>query len=336
MTSPTASLLQHLLTSSDLAQLEIPASQVEAWLGTRSLAPVGELPSAGADAEQVFSVTDAALRRDLAVRLAAAGKPIVLLSPQRIRSFLRRAASGAVDAAVSVPGSVTAAVSQLPDDDFAELFAAAVAELDGDLEIVMRLAAEEATVDAKPPAANRAHTRELTDTEESMLLDNPVRRRNQETTEWFDTAELEAAMGTLAGATDEAAGGREPLNDLVPLAEEDLEELGAIVAFHSEQLERLADLPHSIDLLARRVEQLRRTVQDGEPLPASTADQVALGATPSTCDGRRTSLLAIALALVCWSGLIWFGTGSATLALVSLAAANVIGFFAVQPLDRRR
>ena len=77
MTSPTASLLQHLLTSSDLAQLEIPASQVEAWLGTRSLAPVGELPSAGADAEQVFSVTDAALRRDLAVRLAAAGKPIV-------------------------------------------------------------------------------------------------------------------------------------------------------------------------------------------------------------------------------------------------------------------
>lgn len=340
MMSPAASLLQHLLTRADLSRLEIPAAQIEAWRSAGLLEPVAGPATAEADDEQVFAVADAALRTDLAARLAKVGKPTVLLSRAHIHAFLHRAAGGGSGAAAARRPSVSDAVAQLPDGDFAELFAAAVAELDGDLETVVRLAREVAGTESSPPAPARAHTplRRLTDTEESMLLDNPIHRRRHDDSEWFDTAELAAAMGDLgasAGANDPADGESAPLNDLVPLAEDDLEELAALVAFHSEQLERLVDLPHSIDLLTRQVEQLHRALQDGEPLPPSIAEQATFGASRAA-DGRRTSLLAIGLALLCWSGLVWVGTGSTTLALVSFAAANAIGFLAVRPAGQSR
>jgi hypothetical protein len=325
MTPSTVSLLQHLLTRSDLTRLEVPADQVEAWLASEVLAPVAELAPADDEegpGEQVFAVADADVRADLGSRLAAIGKPTVLLSPPRIRSFLHRAASG--DSGPVAAGEETAAAiaDQVPDSDLAQMLSDAIAALDGDMEIVVRLAEEEARLQSDGPAP---------------AAEAPAATETMGSSEWFDAGELEAAMGKLdlgqAAADDDqvvtesVAVKGTPLEDLVPLADEGLEELAATVAFHNEQLERLVDLPHELQALKGELQQLRSAVQAGGTVATMSGD--------STFDGRRTSLMAIGLALLCWSGLIWFGTGSATLALVSFVAANVIGCLALQPSGRR-
>ncbi|MBL8727121.1 MAG: hypothetical protein JNM25_01735 [Planctomycetes bacterium] len=324
MTSPTASLLQHLLTRSDLARLEVASTQVAAWLADGSLEPVAEVPVDDAAGEQVFSVADEALRAELGARLATIGKSAVLLSPRRIRSFLRRAADGGAGTAAAADTADVVA-----DADVAALFAALVADLDGDLENVLRLAMEEADVELGPQAIG-ARPAEEAITEESMLRDNPIVLADSDVATWFRDGEFGAAP-TGSGA---------PLDDLVPVAGEDLEELAATVAFHSEQLERLVDLPHALEDLAREVERIRAALEVAGALPPAAAAEGATDAaanpSPAMRTGQRTSLMAICLALLCWSGLVWFGTGSATLALSSFLAATVIGYLALQPATWRR
>lgn len=322
MTSATDSLLQHLLTRSDLARLQVPSAQVEQWLTDGRLEAVATL--SGGEGDAVMSVADAALRSELGARLAAAGKSTVLLCPERIRSFLQRAAASEEAAKVA---------DELTDGDLTQMLATAIAELDGDLEVVARLAEEEAALQATPADDGNAVEQGIdTAAAEVELLYEPFAIGKSATkSEWFEAGELEAAMGKLAsrsiGAETEevAATTTGELDDLVPLLHEDFEELAASVAFHSEQLERLVDLPHTVEELTQELEQLRAAVQSGGVL-ATMSD--------SSFDGRRTSLMAIGLAMLCWSGLIWFGTGSATLALVSFVAANVIGCLALQPARR--
>jgi hypothetical protein len=134
-------------------------------------------------------------------------------------------------------------------------------------------------------------------------------------------------------------------------------ELGAlatIVAAHGAQLQRYEGLHEAIGSLQQQMAELSAAAAAAavieaptsppEPVAATVAPMPEPTTTPTpaaplatttaanvTVDGRRTSLMAIGLALMCWSGLIWFGTGSATLALVSFVAANVIGCLALQP-----
>jgi len=335
MTSSTVSLLQHLLTRSDLTRLEVPSGQVEAWSANGVLVPVAELAPIDAEegpGEQVFAVTDAAVRADLGSRLAAIGKPTVLLSPPRIRSFLHRAASGDTEPVSAGDETAAAVADQMPDSDLAQMLTEAIAALDGDMEIVVRLAEEEARLQSNGPVPTEPQRPAAT-----PAAEEPAPAETMGGSEWFDAGELEAAMGKLdlgqAAADDEqvvtesVAVKGTPLEDLVPLADEGLEELAATVAFHNEQLERLVDLPHELQALQGELQQLRAAVQAGGTVATMSGD--------STFDGRRTSLMAIGLALLCWSGLIWFGTGSATLALVSFVAANVIGCLSLQPSGRR-
>jgi hypothetical protein len=322
MTPPTASLLQHLLTRSDLARLGILPEQLDAWLAEGSMESVGELPDGDGRDEQVLSVADTTLRSDLVTQLAAIGKSAVLLNPQALLAFLQGAASR--NSQADVPEHVPVA-----DADIAVLFAAVVAHLDGDLENVLRLARQAADRGSESPGLSGGDANDGV-TEESMLRDNPIVLADSNVSAWFRDSQVDA-MPTRPGA---------PLDDLVPLAGEDLEELAATVAFHSEQLDRLVDLPHTLDHAIADIERIRTALEDfGMLTPVEPTDASPVtGAIPqpTVFNERRTSLIAICLALWCWSALVWFGTGSAALAVSSFVAASVVGYLALQPASWRR
>lgn len=424
MSSPTSSLLQHLLTRSDLERLDVAPPQVDAWLANRALEPIAQLPAAqaAAEGEQVFSVPDATLRDDLGARLTAIGKPTALLCPLRIRSFLQRTARGVSPADAAAADPAAAVAEELPDGDLAEMLATAIRAIDGDIEVVLRLAEQAPATDVARTAAvtgTRDHegddVTEAHVTEESLLLDDPIAPGGNSESEWFDTSELAAAMGDLAPdpaaaiepaaiaepttstaspafakpteavATIEAIDAQVPptaaaaddetvpvpdaaLTALVASLEAQAAELGALtqmVATHGELLRRLDGMQGAIESLHQQVAELRATAvlaaaavppapvappaqeRAPAPPPAPVATPVtaleapaAAAPTTATCphavvDHRRTSLMATGLALMCWSGLIWFGTGSATLALVSFVAANVVGCLALRPTGDR-
>ena len=90
MNRSTSLLQRHLLTRSDLANLEVPATEVFRWLAEGKLEQVGELP-VGDDKDPVFTVLSDSLRRELDERLATIDKPTVVMTPLGVRSFLLRA-----------------------------------------------------------------------------------------------------------------------------------------------------------------------------------------------------------------------------------------------------
>lgn len=145
MTRPKPSLHQHLLTRSDLARLQVPAGDVLSWLANGTLEQVGVLPDDG-DGDPVFTVLSNRLRQELALRLIEVGKPTVVLTPLRVRSFLLRALLTRPEAA-GVGGDPRPAD---PHDEqaLAEVLQEVVAEVVADVAEVERLAAEEAQLEA--------------------------------------------------------------------------------------------------------------------------------------------------------------------------------------------
>lgn len=90
MNRPHPSLSQHLLTRSDLAQLEIPAARILHWLSKGWLEQIAAIPVAAGPPNPVFAVLEGALREELASRLVELGKSEVVFSPLRVRSVLLR------------------------------------------------------------------------------------------------------------------------------------------------------------------------------------------------------------------------------------------------------
>ena len=145
MTRPKPSLHQHLLTRSDLARLQVPAGDVLSWLANGTLEQVGVLPDDG-DGDPVFTVLSNRLRQELALRLIEVGKPTVVLTPLRVRSFLLRA----LLTRPAAPGVTGDPLPADPHDEqaLAEVLQEVVAEVVADVAEVERLAAEEAQLEA--------------------------------------------------------------------------------------------------------------------------------------------------------------------------------------------
>jgi hypothetical protein len=313
MTSPTASLLDRLLTRSDLARLEITDRQVEDWIASRSLEPIGRFDTDQSTGEEVLAVHDATLRKELTARLAAAGRSSILMTPERIRSHLQQSRRGAADG--EPESGATTATEALP-------------------------APGAAARNVTPAGGSTAHAPSPTDAAQGAAAGE---------VEWFDIGELEAAMGdllpmveephtesaapSLAEHTGEGTGFVDVTEDLYALTE--------IVDGHREQLVQLAALPEVIEAMARRLDRLQEALHAMgiEPMPDDDAPAVEPEPTdqaPADADRRRTAALGIGFALLVWSGLTWFGTGSATLALLSVVAATVTLFVALRPPRDRR
>jgi hypothetical protein len=147
-------LQQHLLTRSDLARLGVPAGDILAWLARGAIEQLGTLAGDGGD-DPVFTAAPE-LRADLTARLASIGKAAVVLSPLRVRSFLLRAllqrqttgnersSSGEIDSMTPTD----ALAEHLAATDLAQVLHEAAAELEADVEHVLRIAEEEARLEA--------------------------------------------------------------------------------------------------------------------------------------------------------------------------------------------
>lgn len=165
--------------------MAVPAGEVLSWLASGALEQVGLLPNKIA-AVPVFTVLTPELRADLTARLATIGKPTVVLTPLRVRSFLMRA----VNAPDGARGDGEA--------DLAQLLAQA-AQVSGELEAMLDLAAEEARLEALELAT------ELGGNEGPAFSDGGEADAPfpDDVDACFDLADLEAAIG--GGGAPEAA-----------------------------------------------------------------------------------------------------------------------------------
>lgn len=149
-------LQQHLLTRSDLARLGVPAGDILAWLARGAIEQVGTLAGDGGD-DPVFTAAPE-LRAELSTRLASIGKSAVVMSPLRVRSFLLRAlmnrpASAETTTAEVEPNPTALSPSEalaehLATTDLAQVLHEAATELEADVEHVLRIAEEEARLEA--------------------------------------------------------------------------------------------------------------------------------------------------------------------------------------------
>lgn len=145
---------QHLLTRSDLARLQVPAGDVASWLARGWMEPLGALPGVEGD-EPVYGVPADDLGRDLAARLAAIGKPDAVLAPTDVRSQLLHAwsqpSATGDDGSTSNPGSDAEVSRHLHGTDLVQVLQEAAAEVEAEVEQVLRLAAEEHGDDPPTP-----------------------------------------------------------------------------------------------------------------------------------------------------------------------------------------
>lgn len=337
MATTTASLLRSLLTRSDLDRLDLGDAQVDQWLQLGALSALGALKNDCDADEHVFEVPDTSLQAELAERLRPLGKPDVVLSPERIRSFLRAAAAdGGADAAVAaalLDRSEPAAASVDPPAADAPSVAAASDE--------QALAAEaETTAPSAETAVPAAAIEDSTDAEiEALMSPSPLRTNRLPDTDWFDISELEAAMGELLPMTETGAPPSQTFTvpPAAPPAVNLPEDLYALTEMAHGHEQRLGDLAATVTALAERVQELERALVEAEVLVMPDAADAAppddddadtrepdVAAPAPTADRRHVAVLTIASALSAWSVLMWFGTGSATLALSSLIAAVVL------------
>lgn len=142
---------QNLLTRSDLARLQVPAGEVASWLARGWIEPMGTLPGADGDGP-VYGVPADDLGRDLAARLAAIGKPDAVLAPTDVRSLLLHAwaqtSATHDDGRASTPGSDGEVTSHLHGTDLAQVLQEAAAEVEAEIDQVLRFAAEEHAYDS--------------------------------------------------------------------------------------------------------------------------------------------------------------------------------------------
>ena len=331
MATTTATLLRSLLTRSDLERLDLGDAQVERWLQQGALSALGALKNDLDADERVFEVPDQALQTELAERLRPLGKPDVLLSPAHIRTFLRAAAGdGGADAAI------VAALADRPEPAAPEQ--------------ATTTASDPVAVAAAPPVgtdpdwtapASAAHVEDSTDAEiEALMSPAPQRTGRMPDTDWFDISELEAAMGELLPMTETGVASNQKfaVPPAAPPAVNLPEDLYALAEMAHGHEQRLGELATTVATLTERVQGLERALVEADVLVLpedANGDEAAhdegSGAaedeavTPrASGDRRHVAVLTIASALSAWSVLLWFGTGSATLALSSLIAAAVL------------
>ena len=223
MTRTKPPLHRHLLTRSDLARLQVPASDVLAWLANGWIEQVGVLPDdASPTGDPVFTVLANRLRQELALRLTGIGKPTVVLTPLRVRSFLMRAllatsAKGAGDGVAAEATATATTAGAAPDliehQALAEVLQEVVAEIEADVDEVLRLAAEEAGLEtAEAGSAEATPTAAVAPELEHEPEPEPEHEQEQEC---FDAAELSDALDALE--PDEAAAAPPPATE--PAAE---------------------------------------------------------------------------------------------------------------------
>jgi hypothetical protein len=172
MTRPDSPLQRHLLTRSDLARMAVPAAVILAWLADGALEPVGILGD-DTDGDPVFTVNSPELRRELLLRLAGIDKTAVVLTPMRVRSFLVRArlattscatTEATAAAAAAAPAAIahestqsaehlTTVADRLASTDLANVLQEVAAEIEADVEVMLRLAEEEAQLEAEASQA---------------------------------------------------------------------------------------------------------------------------------------------------------------------------------------
>jgi hypothetical protein len=163
MTRSDPPLHRHLLTRSDLARLAVPAATILDWLGNGALEPVGVLGD-GASGDPVFTVIAPELRRELVPRLSDLGKPAVVLTPLRVRSLLVRARMAMASSPTEQSGAgletapttasveienAAAGADQLAVQDLATVLQEVATEIEVDVEVMLKLAEEEALLEAE-------------------------------------------------------------------------------------------------------------------------------------------------------------------------------------------
>ena len=198
MDRTTAPLAQHLLTRSDLAQLEIPAAEVLDWLARGRIEQIGRLPSDETSGEPIFTVLDTDLRSNLTSRLAGIGKEAVVLTPMRVRSFLmralmRRGEHPAVDPAA--PGQLDGAMADMLRD--------AAEGLSADVDAVLKVAREEALLEGTVRPVDPS----CEDREEDRQADRG--ERAAESTQdadldWFDDTAVNAELDLWPDDSEES------------------------------------------------------------------------------------------------------------------------------------
>lgn len=202
-------LQQHLLTRSDLARLGVPAGDILAWLARGAIEQVGTLAGDGGD-DPVFTAAPE-LRAELSARLASIGKSAVVMSPLRVRSFLlralmNRAASAEPTTADATPNPTALSPSEalaehLATTDLAQVLHEAATELEADVEHVLRIAEEEARLEASVgvaaadavPAPAESGNGEFVDAEPSAELADGDEADEDEAC--FDVDDLASALG---------------------------------------------------------------------------------------------------------------------------------------------
>ncbi|MEO6596371.1 MAG: hypothetical protein ABIP94_16600 [Planctomycetota bacterium] len=190
MTRPTTSLQQHLLTRSDLARLEVPAATILSWLANGWLEQVGRIPDDDIEGDPVFTVLDENLRQELATRLETIGKPAVVLTPLRVRSFLMRALLGHSrkrsehGLLPAAPAPTTDPVVQhLQETDLVSVLQEAAADLEADVEAMLQLAQEEAELEATQPTGTSDWAADGDSLQDDL-------EESAGAPDWFDTADL--------------------------------------------------------------------------------------------------------------------------------------------------
>ena len=215
-------LQQHLLTRSDLARLGVPAGDILAWLARGAIEQVGTLAGDGGD-DPVFTAAPE-LRAELSARLASIGKSAVVLSPMRVRSFLLRALLQRKPVASAPPATVEAGAmtpsealaEHLATTDLAQVLHEAANELEADVEHVLRIAEEEARLEASigVAAAEAAAPRLESGTDpgaNGIDGDEPSSDDEDEADEaCFDVDDLASALGDWDDEPASAAKAREP------------------------------------------------------------------------------------------------------------------------------
>lgn len=229
MPRPTDILRQHVLTRSDLAKLEVSPGDILDWLGDGWLEPIAS-PDAATSNDPIFTVSDRSLRQRLAPMLATIGKPTVVLTPLRVRSFLVRAMMQEHD---QRPEPASPATSDDPANDRV-LAVEPLPALD-DASYIAQVAIEEAEQELSEVAAEAVAEPEA----EAEAVADDASLADEDADGWFDSGDLASELDALdlfkprdevAEATTEEAFAEPPVEQPVEPSGEPLAEIAAAAA----------------------------------------------------------------------------------------------------------